>query len=71
MKVRIDNDAVALALEVAKAGPGARWCSRRPTADWAADVLATEGAQVHLAHPLGTTEDTAQLGTSEGQEGRT
>jgi transposase len=53
---RIDNDPVALALEVAKAGPDAEvvleacygWY-------WAADVLAEQlgGERVHLAHPLG------------------
>jgi hypothetical protein len=46
----IDNEAAALAGELAKAGPAPRvaleatcgWC-------WAADVLAEEGARVHLA----------------------
>jgi transposase len=52
--VRIDNDPVALAWEIAKAG-------ERPEVVleatygwyWAADVLAEAGASVHLAHPLG------------------
>jgi transposase len=52
--VRIDNDPVALSREVAKAG-------RDPEVIleacygwyWAADVLAANGARVHLAHPLG------------------
>jgi transposase len=52
--VRIDNDPVALALELAKAGPDPEvvleacygWY-------WAADVLQANGATVHLAHPLG------------------
>jgi transposase len=52
--VRIDNDPVALALELAKAGPDPEvvleacygWY-------WAADVLEANGARVHLAHPLG------------------
>jgi transposase len=52
--VRIDNDPVALALELAKAGPDPEvvleacygWY-------WAADVLEVNGAKVHLAHPLG------------------
>src|SRR5687767_10124159 len=52
--VRIDNDPVALSLELAKAGPDPEvileacygWY-------WAADVLAANGATVHLAHPLG------------------
>jgi transposase len=51
---RIDNDPVALGLEIAKAG-------RSPEVVleamygwyWAADVLAEAGARVHLAHPLG------------------
>jgi transposase len=53
---RIENDPVALAAEVAKAGPDAEvvleacygWY-------WAADVLAEQvgGDHVHLAHPLG------------------
>ena len=52
--VRIDNDAITLAAELAKAGEHPevvleatyRWY-------WAADVLAECGAKVHLAHPLG------------------
>jgi len=52
--VRIDNDALALSLELAKAGPDPEvvleacygWY-------WAADVLAECGGRVHLAHPLG------------------
>src|SRR5436309_13861199 len=51
---RIDNDPVALGLELAKAG-------RKPEVVleatygwyWAVDVLAAAGARVHLAHPLG------------------
>ena len=52
--VHIENDPVALALEVAKAGPNPEvvleacygWY-------WAVDVLHACGATVHLAHPLG------------------
>jgi hypothetical protein len=52
--VRIENDPVGLALELAKAGPNPEvvleacygWY-------WAADVLQANGARVHLAHPLG------------------
>jgi transposase len=52
--VRIENDPVALSLELAKAGPDPEvvleacygWY-------WAADVLAECGGRVHLAHPLG------------------
>jgi hypothetical protein len=52
--VRIDNDPVALGLELAKAGPdpevvlGATYGWY-----WAVDVLQAAGARVHLAHPLG------------------
>ncbi|MBM0239348.1 transposase [Micromonospora sp. ATA32] len=52
--VRIDNDPVALGLEIVKAGPDPEvvleaiygWY-------WAVDVLRAAGARVHLAHPLG------------------
>ena len=52
--VRIEKDPVALALEIAKAGPEPEvvleacygWY-------WASDVLEACGARVHLAHPLG------------------
>jgi transposase len=52
--VRIDNDPIALAAQIAKAG-------ERPEVVleatygwyWAVDVLQHEGAWVHLAHPLG------------------
>ena len=52
--VRIENDPVALAIEIAKAGPNPAvileacygWY-------WASDVLEACGARVHLAHPLG------------------
>jgi transposase len=52
--VRIDNDPVALALEVAKAGPDPQVVLEATYGwYWAADVLAAQGARVHLAHPLG------------------
>ncbi len=52
--VRIDNDPVALALEVAKAGPHPEVVLEATYGwYWAADLLASEGAHVHLAHPLG------------------
>jgi hypothetical protein len=52
--VRIDNDPMALAAEIAQA-------SQRPKVAleatygwyWAVDVLQDAGAEVHLAHPLG------------------
>src|SRR3954451_8864588 len=51
---RIDNDPVALALELAKAGPDPEVVLEATYGwDWAADVLASNGASVHLAHPLG------------------
>src|SRR3954463_3575428 len=52
--VRIENDPVALALEIAKAGPDPEVVLEATYGwYWAADVLAAEGAKVHLAHPLG------------------
>lgn len=51
---RIDNDPVALGLEIEKAGPEpevvleATWGWY-----WAADVITQAGGRVHLAHPLG------------------
>ena len=52
--VRIDNDPVALALEIAKAGPDPEVVLEATYGwYWAAGVLAAQGAQVHLAHPLG------------------
>lgn len=52
--VRIENDPVALALEVAKAGPNPDVVLEATYGwYWAADVLQAQGATVHLAHPLG------------------
>jgi transposase len=52
--VRIDNDPVALGLEIAKAGPAPEVVLEATYGwYWAADVLAETGAAVHLAHPLG------------------
>jgi transposase len=51
---RIDNEPVALALELAKAGPDPEVVLEATYGwYWAADVLASNGASVHLAHPLG------------------
>src|SRR3954447_7067042 len=51
---RIENDPVALALELAKAGPSPDVVLEATYGwYWAADVLAENGANVHLAHPLG------------------
>ncbi|MDH6125507.1 IS110 family transposase [Kitasatospora sp. GP82] len=52
--VRIDNDPVALALQIAKAGPDLDVVLEATYGwYWAADVLQAAGATVHLAHPLG------------------
>src|SRR5215213_2275302 len=52
--VRIDNDPVALSLELAKAGEGPEVILEATYGwYWAADVLTADGAKVHLAHPLG------------------
>jgi hypothetical protein len=52
--VRIDNDPVALGLELAKAGPDPEVVVEATYGwYWAVDALASAGARVHLAHPLG------------------
>lgn len=52
--VRIENDPVALSLEMAKAGPDPEVILEATYGwYWAADVLAECGGRVHLAHPLG------------------
>ena len=52
--VRIDNDPVALGLELAKAGPDPEVVVEATYGwYWAVDVLQAAGARVHLAHPLG------------------
>ncbi len=52
--VRIDNDPVALGLEIAKAGPDPEVVLEATYGwYWAVDVLTAAGARVHLAHPLG------------------
>jgi transposase len=51
---RIENDPVALSLEIAKAGPDPEVVLEATYGwYWAADVLEAAGARVHLAHPLG------------------
>lgn len=53
-EVRIENDPVALALEVAKAGANPEVVLEATYGwYWAADLLGASGAHVHLAHPLG------------------
>ncbi len=52
--VRIDNDPIALGLEIAKAGPDPEVVLEATYGwYWAVDVLQDAGARVHLAHPLG------------------
>ena len=52
--VRVDNDPVALSLELAKAGPNPEVVLEATYGwYWAADLLQACGARVHLAHPLG------------------
>ena len=52
--VRIDNDPVALGLELAKAGPDPEVVLEATYGwYWAVDALQATGARVHLAHPLG------------------
>jgi transposase len=52
--VRVDNDPVALSLELAKAGPDPEVVLEATYGwYWAADLLQACGAKVHLAHPLG------------------
>src|SRR5258706_10512889 len=52
--VRIDNDPIALAAEIAKAGEHPEVVLEATYGwYWAVDVLQDQGAQVHLAHPLG------------------
>ncbi len=52
--VRVDNDPVALGLELAKAGPDPEVVLEATYGwYWAVDVLQAAGARVHLAHPLG------------------
>jgi transposase len=52
--VRMDNDPIALGLEIAKAGPDPDVVLEATYGwYWAVDVLQDAGARVHLAHPLG------------------
>lgn len=52
--VRIDNDPVVLAAEVAKAGPNPHVILEATYGwYWAADVLKDMGCKIHLSHPLG------------------
>ncbi len=53
--VRITNSPAALRREIAEAGPHPRVVLEATYGwYWAADVLEEAGAEVHLAHPLGS-----------------
>jgi transposase len=53
-QVRIDNDPVALACAIERAGPDPEVVLEATYGwYWAADLLQAYGARVHLAHPLG------------------
>lgn len=60
--VQIDNDPVALSLAIAEAGPDPEVALESTYGwYWAADLLAAEGARVHLVHPLGLHWDTRRV----------
>ncbi len=64
--VRIVNDPVALSLELAKAGPDPEVALESTYGwYWAADLLAADGAQVHLVHPLGLHWDARRVKNDE------
>jgi transposase len=64
--VRIVNDPVALSLELAKAGPDPEVALEATYGwYWAADLLETDGAGVHLVHPLGLHWDARRVKNDE------
>jgi transposase len=64
--VRIDNDPVALSLELAKAGPDPEVALEATYGwYWAADLLQADGANVHLVHPLGLHWDARRVKNDE------
>src|ERR1700688_4733006 len=64
--VRIVNDPVVLSLELAKAGPDPEVALESTYGwYWAADLLAADGARVHLVHPLGLHWDTRRVKNDE------
>jgi transposase len=64
--VRIDNDPVALSLEMAKAGPDPEVALEATYGwYWAADLLEADGARVHLVHPLGLHWDARRVKNDE------
>src|SRR3954447_6254146 len=67
--VRIDNDPVALGLELAKAGPDPEVVLEATYGwYWAVDALQTAGATVHLAHPLGVKGFAYRRGKNDGRD---
>lgn len=67
---RIDNDAMALAAELAKAGEHPDVVLEATYGwYWAADVLAECGANVHLAHPLGNYAEVVVMPKSRERAG--
>ena len=64
--VRITNDPVALALELAKAGPDPEVALEATYGwYWAADLLQADGANAHLLHPLGLHWDSRRVKNDE------
>ena len=64
--VRIANDPVALSLELAKAGPDPEVALEATYGwYWAADLLESDGARVHLVHPLGLHWDARRVKNDE------
>jgi len=64
--VRIDNDPVALSVELAKAGPDPEIALEATYGwYWANDLLEAEGARVHLVHPLGLHWDSRRVKNDE------
>jgi transposase len=59
---QVVNDPVEFAMAVAKAGPGPEVALEATYGwYWAADLLAENGARVHLVHPLGLHWDTRRV----------
>src|SRR2546421_5150222 len=68
---RIDNDPVALGLELAKAGPDPEVVLEATYGwYWAVDALQATGARVHLAHPLGVKGFAYRRGQKKVRGGR-
>jgi transposase len=59
---KIDNDPLALSMAIAEAGPDPEVALEACYGwYWAADLLAAEGARVHLVHPLGLHWDSRRV----------